>query len=403
MTFEVLKQGMKKFLGRLFFVFLISVLHFSPMRIFAKDNEPTKIENELNQQIKNFGINEFYENFSSELPKESEDFLKKFKANNGFKHFIDSHSKNENFDFHNIYEVISEILRQKFNTPFKSFAPIVGAMLLYALVANIGYSSKKNELQSVLNSIVTACICLNVIEPLVNFSARISLIIRCAASFILCYVPICSGIMIANGQPVTATFYHAAMIAVGQVISLISSEFLIPIVNSMLGLSTISALSEKLPLARICKLMQKTIVWILRFLVTIFVGILGLQSLITSGLDGFNSKMVKFALVNFIPIIGSPLSESFMAFQGGIRLLKTSFGSFGILIGCTIFIPTIIECAIWILFLNIGSVISDTFQLEASTIFFNSISKIMEVIFAIILSTMLILTVSTAIMMAIHN
>ena len=238
-------------------------------------------------------------------------------------------------------------------------------------------------------------------STIVKSISSMSYVIKGAAGFILCYIPIMTTIMIASGQSISATSYHIMMIAAGQVISQVSSNFLVPCMNTVLGISIVSSTSEILNLDRICDMFHKIIKWILGFSVSIFVGLLTLQNLVSSSADSIGSKTMKFALTSFVPVVGSALSDAFNTVEGCIKLLKSGVGAFGVIAGGAIFMPIIIECSIWIIFLHICVYFGEIFELTKICSILKSSSKVMETMFAVIFASMLVLAVSTVLMLVI--
>ena len=64
---------------------------------------------------------------------------------------------------------------------------------------------------------------------------------------------------------------------------------------------------------------------------TLFVGIMGLQGVVTGSADGLTVKVTKFAAANLIPMVGGILSESVETVMNCSVVIKNSVGVLGII------------------------------------------------------------------------
>lgn len=82
---------------------------------------------------------------------------------------------------------------------------------------------------------------------------------------------------------------------------------LIPVSLISVALNIISNISDRVQIDRLSKFINKSVVWILGIVLTIFVGVSSLEGSITNGVDALTVKTTKAAVSNFIPIVGKIL------------------------------------------------------------------------------------------------
>ena len=63
---------------------------------------------------------------------------------------------------------------------------------------------------------------------------------------------------------------------------------------------------------------------------TIFTGILSVQSIVGASADSVAVKAAKYVLSNSIPLVGSAASDAYSTVRGSILLLKNGVGGIGI-------------------------------------------------------------------------
>ena len=259
-------------------------------------------------------------------------------------------------------KIITEIGKEiKSRISIFSVMPILAVIFLSALIKNFKISANLKNIPQVTDIISLICISVSIINPIVRFINESSAIINAAANFTMGIVPVLTGIMIATGRALSATSYHALVIFAGQVVSYLSANFLIPVMNTLLGVSLISSISPRLNIENLCLTVQKSVKILLKALASIFTGLLTLQNLIGNCADTLGKSTWKLTIDSCVPIVGGAVSDAVHTMGSCLDLLKTSLGAFGIIAGSLVFLPVIVECFLWMLLLNICLFVSDVF------------------------------------------
>jgi len=300
-----------------------------------------------------------------------------------------------------IFQQIISIAGGKTGTPLKAAASVIAVMLLCALMNGMKLSFGEKSMGGVIGMVATLCICTIVINPIVSCIADAAGIIKAAAGFLLACVPVIAGIMIAAGQPASAGSYNLLMMAAGNVISLLSANILVPIMNIFLALSVVSAVSPNTNLDGLCQAFSKVAKWIMGFCMTVFTGLLTMHSIVATALDSTGTRAARFVVSSFVPVVGNALGEALHTINGCVKMLKSGVSAFGLLAGIFIFLPILIECVMWLITLYICAGIGDIFELKEITSLLRASSNVIETLLGIVLCCMTILTVSTVIMLII--
>jgi stage III sporulation protein AE len=150
--------------------------------------------------------------------------------------------------------------------------------------------------------------------------------------YIKSLVPIVMSISLAGGNISGATMFQPSILISTQLISIIASEILIPFLMVAVCIAIVNNLSNKMHLNKMVELIKKSIKWGLGILLTIFASIMMVQGLIAPAMDGAAGKSIKFAISNFIPIVGGILSDSINVVVGHSLMLKNIIGTAGMII-----------------------------------------------------------------------
>ena len=298
-----------------------------------------------------------------------------------------------------VFSQILKMLGEGVQAPMKALLSLLGIMMLCALLNSMKINLGEKNMGGIMNLIGTLCICMVVITPIVQSIVKLTGVIQGASTFMLACIPVLVGIMIANGQTVTASSYNLLMLGTTNSISFLSAHFLAPCMNIFLGFSVVSAISPTLRLSTLCNTISKIVKWVLGFCMSVFTGLLTIQSLLGGSVDVTTNRTLRFVVSSFVTVLVSALREALRKVQGCIKVLKGGVGAFGVLAVVFMFLPILIECLLWQMTLTVCAGIGDVFDLKEITSILNAASKVMSMMLAILLCTMAMMTISTVVVL----
>lgn len=148
-------------------------------------------------------------------------------------------------------------------------------------------------------------------------------------TFMQALLPVLLGILTAMGGVTTSAFFHPILLgSIGSIGTIIRSVIL-PLIFFSAVLAIVNNLSSKVQVTRLAGLLKQSAVVILGFVLTAFVGIISIQGVATSTVDGITIRTAKFAVDKFIPVVGGFLSDAVDTVIGYSLLLKNSVGVIG--------------------------------------------------------------------------
>ena len=172
----------------------------------------------------------------------------------------------------------------------------------------------------------------------------------------------------------------------------------VPVISCYLSLAIVTEAVPQMGLRDIVSGFKKLITWGLGLTMTIFVGLLSLQSAIAGGGDNVAVKTTKFMLSSLIPGVGGSLSELFMAAQGCVQLVKSTVGAAGIAIAVLTFLPVLLRIALWQAVTAAGSIMGEMLGADAIARLLKSVGSALSVMLAITLYYAMLFIVSTSLM-----
>lgn len=216
--------------------------------------------------------------------------------------------------------------------------------------------------------------------------------------FMKALVPVVLACLASGGAVISATAFEAVLMAVIEITEWIIETIFLPILMMTAALNIVNNMSERLSAEKLVQTMNKTVKWGLGILLTLFVGITGLQGIAAGGADGLTVKVTRFAAANLIPVVGGVLSETVETVMNCSIVIKNSVGIIGIIIVVLVSaVPIIKTAACLILFRLSASVIqpiSDKKIVKCISELADSVSCVLSMMVAVTIMFIIILTIT---------
>jgi len=294
-----------------------------------------------------------------------------------------------------VLSTMMEMLTSNSKTPLCGLTVCLGIILLCSVTEGFRIGSSDLRLGSVQNAVGTMCICTAVIVPFSHTIASAAEVISGGAGFMLLYVPIMAGLMASTGHEVTAGSYYTGMMTAGNLVSVLSAKLLVPMMNVFLALSVTSSVSPKMNLSALSETVYKVAKWVLTFVMSVFITVMSLNTMITSSMDQVSKRALKFTVSSFVPVVGGVLSEALNTFSGSLELLKTGAGVLVIIGSAFWLLPVLAECIIWQFSLFLLGAVSDICGITQMSGLFRAVSKTAGILTALLLCVMTVFVIGT--------
>ncbi|MBR5134465.1 MAG: hypothetical protein IKV35_02590, partial [Clostridia bacterium] len=162
--------------------------------------------------------------------------------------------------------------------------------------------------------------------PLWRTFERTAAAVDGAAGFSLAFAPVYAAILTASGSTATAASYQTIMLAAAEGISVVIGRVVLPLTASAFALGAGGAVDGGSRLAEVGGVFHRVAVWLIGVSLTIFVGMLSLQSVLASAADSVSGRVLRFSVAGFVPIVGGHLAEALYTVRGCLSALKGSVG-----------------------------------------------------------------------------
>lgn len=225
-------------------------------------------------------------------------------------------------------------------------------------------------------------------------------LLSAASVFITTFIPIFAGILSVMGRTASASAVNAVTLAATQLFSQLAVNLLAPLCGTIMGLAITGAIHPQLDTAKLGESIRKAVVWALGLLMTLFMSILSVQTVVTGSADSMLIRTAKFAVSSGVPLIGGTISDAVATVHGGLALIKSSVGTFGIIAAAVMILPTLVSVTCYRLAIGAAEAVSDIFGTKELSALLKSGGAVVSIISAVIACFLLLNTIAAVIMLA---
>lgn len=239
-----------------------------------------------------------------------------------------------------------------------------------------------------------------------NFSGIISSIkdtIQNLVGFSYSLIPLLLALIMITGNIVTAGAVQPILLIMITFIGNFISTFLLPMILIGTSLGIISKISDKVQIDKLAKTFKSSVVWILGIALTIFTGVLSLESSLTGHVDGITTKTTKAIVSSAVPVVGKILSDTAEVVLGSGVILKNAVGIIGVIVIIGICAMPIIRLAVLTVLYHVLSAICQPIADKKIIDIIEQMRDTFKVLLAMVCSISVMLIIGVTIVIKISN
>ena len=358
---------------------ILACIYFMFIPAFAEDNFASEIGIDISSLNEN-------------VPSDAENII----ADNGIS--ADNIDAVKNISPADVIKYMLEEVKAKLDYPLKLLVMLFAVIIAGSVTENFG-SCIENKSVSGVYGTVCVLIAVGIIsDPIIKCVKTASDTLYSGSEFVTSYIPVFSGIMASSGCVTSAAAYSAVMVAFAEFAASAAANYLMPLVSICTALGIIQSINEAFDLTSITDMISKAVKFILGFIMTVFIGLLSLQSIIGASADTIGVKAAKYLASNCIPVIGGAVADAYTTLKASLGILRGG-GFFGIAVIFVSVVPTLIEVVLVKVSFCIAEIISGMFGIKGIKTLLHNSSSVLSMIISLIICFGMMLIISTAVMM----
>lgn len=143
--------------------------------------------------------------------------------------------------------------------------------------------------------------------------------------------PLLLTLLAAVGGTAGAAFFQPAVVAACGTMTALVRRVTLPLALGGAATTILNHLSPHMHLGRLAKLMKSSASWTLGISFTVFISVNALQSMGAAAADGISLRTAKYAVDNFVPVVGGMFADTMDTLVGASLLIKNALGLTGLL------------------------------------------------------------------------
>lgn len=298
-----------------------------------------------------------------------------------------------------VLEYVWEQFKDKLTSPLKLLASLLAVIIAASLIESVedSFASKSTaKLFGVICVLISVGIISGAVSDSLDSAANA---LNDGGTFMIGYVPVFAGITASSGSVTSAVAYNLLILFVAQNAVMLSGEVVIPALSVCMAMGIIEAVNPDFHMSGITEAVKKAVNFAMGFIMTIFIGLLSLQSIVGASADTLGVKAAKFMVSNCIPVVGGAIADTYTTVKHSLGLLRGGVGFFGIAAIFIMILPPLLEITAMRLVFTAADAAAELFGVSRVKILLKNTNWILSAVFSILVCFSVMLIISTAILM----
>lgn len=208
-------------------------------------------------------------------------------------------------------------------------------------------------------------------------------------------LPVMTAALAAQGGTTASASLYIGTVFFDSLLTAIISKILIPLLYMHICLSVASSAIKESVLKKLKDFSKWLTTWILKIILYVFTGYMGITGVISGTADAAALKAAKLTISGVVPVVGGILSDASEAILVSAGVLKSTAGIYGVIAIIAIFIGPFLKIGVQYLLLKITSAICAVFSNQESAELVQDFSGAMGLLLAMTGTTCMLLLIST--------
>lgn len=265
--------------------------------------------------------------------------------NISFREYVDTYVKSGDggISVKGLLNIFIKYGLREISATLKIMSTIIIISIICALIKNLETAFSNENLTNIA---YFACYSVLIIILSKSFYIGVTLARETMVSmsdFMTALIPVLLMLLAGVGSITEAAVLDPIIIGTTNISVKLFVDILMPMIGFSFVLGFVNNITEDDKLENLTKLMKQIVLWIQGIIMTIFIGIITIRGISANTIDAVAEKTVKFAVDNFIPIVGGALSDAITTVAGYSLLIKNALSSLGLIVLVAIVLIPIIK------------------------------------------------------------
>lgn len=317
-----MKKNISKFLFSIIFSALVFVFLGTPTTVRAEEQRTIINNDEMQAEI-----DSLY-NYINTMKSDVE-LMNELDPVSYMKTYLESGQGD--ITFSDVVGAILSLMLKEVKTVLALSFSIIAIGIISALLKNLQDAFSSEGISQVA---FYACYALMIVMLTKTFLISLDLakeVISNIVGFMNAVLPILVLMLGAAGGFTQAATMDPIILGATIIVPQIYLNIIIPAILISFVLQFANNISDGSKLSNLCDIAKKSTLWLQGIVLTVFIGLLTVRGITSSTIDAVTLKTTKFAIDNFVPIVGKSFSDAISSVAGYSLIIKNAVGSIGLI------------------------------------------------------------------------
>ena len=320
-----------------------------------------------------------------------------------FKDIANELLNKNNINHKNLVTKLLELFANEISSAIKGAITIFIIIVIMAVLSNLELDNKGDitRIAHLACFIVIATVTISTFVQTVNM---LKSTINTMSTLMQVISPFLLSVLIATGKISTTGIIQPLLLFLASSIGFIVTYFVIPLLSISVAFNVICSISENIKLEKISKLFSSVSIWTVGVILTVFLGVLSLETSLSSSVDSLGVKTTQAAVSNFVPVVGKFFSDSFEVVVGATKIIGKTGGIIGILgIIVVALVPILKMTSIMIIYMLLASLVEPICSNNLISKYLSSFANVYKTMLGILIGVVILFIISTGIILNLVN
>lgn len=207
-------------------------------------------------------------------------------------------------------------------------------------------------------------------------------------------LPVLTAALTAEGGVTASTAMYAGTAFFNALLSAAISKLMIPLIYIYLCLSISACALETQLLQKMKELVKWSMTWILKIILYVFTGYIGITGVVSGSTDAMALKATKLTISGAVPVVGSILADASEAVLVSARAVKNAVGIYGLLVMIALWISPFLKIGSQYLMVKVTEALCAMFSAKNVTGIVGDFSSVLGILSAMTLTVCMMQLIS---------
>ncbi len=311
--------------------------------------------------------------------------------------------KSNSLDYKTLLGKILSFLASEIMGSIKGAVTIFFLIIIMAIISNLQLE-KDSDVVKIAHLACFASMATITVTSFIDIISMFKQVVSTLTTIMQIISPFLMTVLISTGAITSTGIIQPILLFLASAIGFVVNYVIIPFFSISVAINVVCSISEKLKLQKIGKMFSASSIWIIGIMLTFFLGVLSLETTLTSSVDSLAVKTTQTAVSNFVPVVGKFFSDSFETVVGATKVISNVGGTIGIVSIIIVSIVPIIKIAsVMVVYMILSAIVEPICQEESVEKYISSFVTVYKNLLGVLIGITILFVISAGIILNLVN